>query len=799
MAGSILGNRVARTEDPELLTTGGTYVYDVDLPGVAHAVFVRSPYAHARVDGVDTAEAEAAPGVVAVHTGSTIGLDAGHGFVKVDDAFARHPLAIDRVRFVGEAVAVVVADTLAQAQDAAELVLVDYDPLPVVTDPEVALDAEVTLFDGKPDNLAITATDPAEDVLADADVVVRGRYLNQRLAAVPIEPNSAAAAVGDDGRVTVWAATQMPHLLQRQLAGATGIDKADIRVIAPHVGGGFGAKAGLYPEQVVVMALARLVDRPVTWTEGRSENMVALCHSRGQVQYVELGLTADGDLTGMRVRLVGDAGAYPNVGAFLPAGTKRMSNGTYNIPKIRFDIVVPVTTTTPMGAYRGAGRPEAAALLERAMDHAALDLGIDPLEIRRRNFLRPDQFPFKTLTGVTYDSGEYARALDLAADHIGYDELRAEQQRRRAAGERTLLGIGVASYVEVTSGGGGSEFGAVEIHPDGSATMTAGTSAHGQGHQTSYAMILSDQTGIPVERIALVQSDTDLVRTGGGTGGSRSLQLAGSAVLEATEAMITKARNLAAHLLEAAVDDIVVDAEAGTVGVAGVPARALGWGELAAAAASDLPDGVLDQSDEAVGLAAQLDFKQDDGTFPFGTHISVVEVDLDTGFVTPLRHVAVDDAGTIVNPLIFEGQQQGGIAQGAAQALYEEVVYDEDGNPLTANLMSYTVPSAAEMISFEALHTETPTPLNPLGAKGIGEAATVGSTPAVQNAVIDALAHLGVRHIDMPCTPERVWQTIADAEAGTLPDPWREPPAVFDVLAAGQEADEEGVAAAESI
>ncbi len=799
MAGSILGNRVARTEDPELLTVGGTYVYDVDLPGVTHAVFVRSPYAHAQITGVDVDEAVASPGVVAVHTGATIGLEPGHGFVKVDDAFARNPIAVDKVRFVGEAVAVVVAETLAQAQDAADLVYVDYEPLDALVDPEVALDAEVVLFDDKPDNLAITATDPADDVLADAEVVVRGRYLNQRLAAVPIEPNSAAAAVGDDGRVTVWAATQMPHLLKRQLAGATGVDKADIRVIAPHVGGGFGAKAGLYPEQTVVMTLARLVGRPVTWTEGRSENMVALCHSRGQVQYVELGLTNDGTITGMRVRLVGDAGAYPNVGAFLPAGTKRMSNGTYNIPKIRFDIVVPVTTTTPMGAYRGAGRPEAAALLERAVDHAALELGIDPLEIRRRNFLRPDQFPFKTLTGITYDSGEYTRALDLAADHIGYDELRAEQARRREAGERTVLGIGVASYVEVTSGGGGSEFGAVEIHPDGSATITAGTSAHGQGHQTSYAMILADHTGIPVERITLLQSDTDRVRTGGGTGGSRSLQLAGSAVLEATEAMIDKARSLAAHLLEAAIDDIVVDSDAGTVGVAGVPARALSWAELATAASGELPDDVIDHSDETVGLAAQLDFQQDDGTFPFGTHISVVEVDLDTGFVTPVRHVAVDDAGTIVNRLIFEGQQQGGIAQGAAQALYEEVAYDADGNPLTANLMNYTVPSAAEMISFEALHTETPTPLNPLGAKGIGEAATVGSTPAVQNAVIDALAHLGVRHIDMPCTPERVWQTIVDAEAGSLPDPWREPPAVFDALAAGQEADEEGVAAAESI
>ncbi len=799
MAGSILGNRVARTEDPELLTAGGTYVYDLGLQGVLQAVFVRSPFAHAEVRSIDTEHAEAAPGVVAVHTGHTIGLEAGHGFVKVHDAYALEPLSTSRVRFVGEAVAVVVAETLAQATDAAELVVVDYEPLPAVIDAEEALTGDTFIFEGRDDNVAVAVTDPVSNVLEGAGVVVRGRYVNQRLAAVPIEPNSAAAAVGEDGRVTVWAATQMPHLLQRQLIGATSLERGELRVIAPHVGGGFGAKAGLYSEFAVLVALTQKVGRPVTWTEGRSENMVALCHSRGQVQYVELGLSTDGVITGMRVRLVGDAGAYPNVGAMLPAGTKRMSNGTYNFPKIRFDVLVPVTNTTPMGAYRGAGRPEAAALLERAMDHAALELGIDPLDIRRRNFLRPDQFPFKTLTGLTYDSGDYVAALDKAADVAGYDALRAEQQERLDAGSRHLLGIGVASYVEVTSGGGGQEYGAVEVHVDGSATMKAGTSAHGQGHQTSFAMIVSEQTGIPVDRISLVQSDTDLVRTGGGTGGSRSLQLGGSAVRGATEVLVDKARSVAAHLLEAAVEDIVVDTDAGTLSVAGVPAKSLTWAELAQAAAGDLPDGVLDDSDEAVGLAAQLDFEQADGTFPFGTHISVVEVDLDTGSVQMLRHVAVDDAGVVVNPLIFEGQQQGGIAQGVAQALYEEVVYDDDGKHITSSLMNYTIPSAAEFVSFEAHHTETPTPLNPLGAKGIGEASTVGSTPAIQNAVIDALKHLGVRHIDMPCTPERVWQTIQDAESGSLADPWREPPAMFDAVASGQEPDEEGLAAAESI
>jgi aerobic carbon-monoxide dehydrogenase large subunit len=802
MAGSILGNRVARTEDPELLTRGGTYVYDLPLEGRLHAVFVRSPYAHARVIGIDTAEAAASPGVAAVYTAADLDIAPHHGFVKVADAFARSPLASDTVRFVGDPVAVVLADSLARAVDAAELVVVDYDPLPVVVDPEVALGGDApVLFPDHGTNLALAATDPVDDDLfADAEVVVRGRYVNQRVAAVPLEPNSAAAVPGPDGRLTFYAATQMPHGLRYQLAKALGMDRALLRVIAPHVGGGFGAKAGLYHEHPVLAVAALRLGRPVTWTESRSEDMVALYHSRAQIQYAELGCRRDGTFTALRVRLVGDAGAYPNVGAMLPAGTKRMANGPYALPKLRFDVAVATTNPPPTGASGGACPPEASALLERLVDQAGLELGIDPLELRRRNLLADDVFPFKTLTGLTYDTGEYRKPLEEAARLAGYDELRRQQAERRQRGDTTLLGIGVASYVEVTSGGGGSEYAAVEVNPDGSATVTAGTSAHGQGHQTAFAMLVSDQTGIPVDRITLIQSDTELVRSGGGTGGSRSLQLGGSAVSEATTAMVAKARQLAAHLLEASPSDVVVDVEAGTVGVVGVPAKALSWPELAAAAAADdLPEGVVDHGDGTAGLAAQLDFSQADGTFPFGTHIAVVEVDTETGRVELVRHVAVDDAGTVLNPLLVEGQQHGGIAQGAAQALYEEVVYDDAGNLRTATLMDYLIPSAAEFASFEAHSTETPTPLNPLGAKGIGEAATIGSTPAVQNAVIDALAHLGVRHLDMPCTPQRVWAAVAAARSGTLPDPWREPPAVFDQLAAGQEADAEGLAAAESI
>ncbi|MBJ69738.1 MAG: carbon monoxide dehydrogenase [Acidimicrobiaceae bacterium] len=786
MVGSILGNRVPRTEDRQLLTSGGTYVYDLALENLAYAFFVRSTVAHATITNLDTSEAAAAPGVVGVVTSADLDIAPfSAGIAKVNDAFAREPLAVDLVRYVGDPIAVVVAESFQQAVDAAELIDIEYDFLPTIVDPESALDADSPLiFPEKTDNVAITMLDPESDVLADATHVVRGRYVNQRVAGAPLEPNSAAAIVNGD-KLTFYCATQMPHSLKDKLAETLNRDADTIRVIAPDVGGGFGAKAGLYIEFPVLAVLAEKYDRPVTWTETRSEDMVALAHSRAQIQYCETGFDEDGKLTGMRVRLVGDAGAYPSMGALLPGLTKQMANGTYNFPKVRFDVAVAITNTSPTGAYRGAGRPEATALIERAMDQASIELGIDPLEIRRRNFIQSDQFPFDTLTGWTYDTGDYITSMEKAAEIIGYDDLREQQRQRREQGSNRALGIGVASYVEVTSGGGGSEYASLEIHDDGTATMKAGTSAHGQGHQTSFAMIVSEHTGIPVESITLVQSDTDIVPRGGGTGGSRSLQLGGSAVKEATDAVIAKAKDLTAHLLEASVDDIVVNTEHGTIGVAGVPATALSWGNLAAASKKEVPEGILDSEDGMEGLAAQLDFKQENGTFPFGTHISVVDVDLETGEVTLVRHVAVDDAGTVINPLIFEGQQQGGIGQGISQALYEEDLYDDEGNPQTGNFMDYAFPSAAEMIDFETHHTVTPTHLNPLGAKGIGEAATIGSTPAVQNAVIDALAHLGVRHIDMPCTSERVWKTIQAAERGALPDPWREPPEIFDELTSG--------------
>jgi carbon-monoxide dehydrogenase large subunit len=807
--GSILGTRVLRTEDPELLVGAGRYVSDLALEGALHATFVRSEMANARITNIDTSAAVSAPGVAAVLTSADLQLAPFHGFVKVHADFARPPLAVDRVRFVGEAIAVVLAETPAQGRDAADLVIVDYESLPAVIRPEDALaDGAPVIIEAHGDNVALAAIDPLDPdddaFFGDADVVVRGRYVNQRMAVAPIEPHGAAAAPEADGRLTMYGSTQMPHLLHQLLAGALGVSRKELHVITPHVGGGFGGKAGLYVEQAVVAAAARRLGRPVMWMSTRSEDMLSLGHSRAQIQYAELGCTRDGTFTGLRVRLVGDAGAYPGIGAFLPAGTKRMSNGTYRFDAIHFDVVVAVTNTTPTGAYRGAGRPEATALLERLVDQAAIELQIDPIELRRKNLLTDDVFPFRTLTGVTYDSGGYLAPLETAARVAGYDELRREQAARRDRGDRKLLGIGVSAYVEITAGGGSSEYGSVQVHDDGSATVMAGTSAHGQGHQTAYAMIVSAQTGIPVEQIRLVQSDTDLVRSGGGTGGSRSLQLGGSAVHRATESLVDKAKRLAAHLLEADVADVVVDTTNGTIGVAGVPANALDWGALAAAAANT-PDDVVDHADGTLGLAAQLDFDQGAATFPFGAHIAVVEVDRDTGQVELVRHIAVDDCGTVLNPLLVEGQQHGGVAAGISQALYETVHYDSDGNPLTGNFMDYAIPSAAEFPSFEVHSTETPTPLNPLGAKGIGEASTIGSTPAVQNAVIDALAHLGVRHIDLPCSAERVWRTIQDAEAGTLPDPWSQPPPIFARLSAaarqtgGHAVDEEGQNAAEGI
>jgi carbon-monoxide dehydrogenase large subunit len=575
-----------------------------------------------------------------------------------------------------------------------------------------------------------------------------------------MEPNGILVEVDGEDGLTVHVPTQGPHGVRDTLAGAVGLNPEQVRVIAPAVGGGFGAKAGLYVEHIVTAAAARALGRPVKWTETRSENMTAMNHGRGQIQYVELGLKRDGTFTALRGRIVQDAGAYPTIGAFLPYLTRSMGQGVYRIPKVEISAKSVTTHTTPTAAYRGAGRPEAAAMIERIVDMAAAELGRDPVDLRKQNFLPPEEFPLTTATGANYDVGEYEKALDEACRVAGYDQLRREQAERRERGDVRQLGIGVSTYVEVTAFGQFQEFGAVEVNEDGTVTAIVGTAAHGQGHETSYKMIVAELLRVPMDTVQVVQADTKLVPRGGGTGGSRSLQIGGSALYKTSELVVEKAKRLAAHLLEADVDDIVVHDD-GRVGVTGAPATAMSWAELAAVATDEakLPE------DMEPRLRAELDFNQGSTSYPFGAHIAVVEVDTETGRVEQLRHVAVDDCGRVLNPLLVTGQQHGGIAQGASQALYEAVEYDDDGNPRTANLMDYAMPSAAEFPSFEASNTETPTPLNPLGAKGIGESGTIGSTPAVQNAVVDALSIFGIRHLDMPFTSERVWRAIRDARA----------------------------------
>ncbi len=759
--GSILGNPVRRVEDPRILRGEAKYFDDLNPDGTVHVVFVRSTMAHARITGIDTSEAESMPGVVAVHTHTTMDLPPVQGFVMMPPAFNRPPLADGIVRFVGDIVAAVFAETRAQAVDASEMVIVDYDPLPVVVDPEAALeDGAPILFPEHGSNLAIEfnfGEDP--EILDGSDVVVQGRFVNQRVAVVPMEANGIIVEPGPDDTLTLTVPTQAPFGVRDPLAGALGLDPEKVRVLAPQVGGGFGAKTGAYVEFVIAVVAAQRLGRPVKWTETRSENMVAMTHGRGQIQYIELGLKSDGTIVALRGKVVCDAGAYPAIGGFLPFLTRMMAQGVYEIPKVQLNTVSAATNTAVTAAYRGAGRPEATAFLERIMDIAALELDMDPVELRKKNFIPPERFPLTTVTGANYDVGEYAKAIDEACRVAGYAELRAEQKARLDRGDTVLLGIGVSAYVEVTAGGMFTEYGAVEVHDDGTVVATVGTSSHGQGHETAFAMVVAELLGVDMADVRIVQSDTALVPRGSGTAGSRSLQIGGSAVYNASAEVLEKAKRLAAHLLEASTDDIVLH-EGGKVGVAGVPASALTWGELAHAAHDPArrPDDWAD-----AGLAAALDFNQGEATFPFGSHVAVVEVDTETGMVTPIRHVAVDDCGRILNPLLVSGQQHGGIAQGIAQALYESVEYDVDGNPLTGNLMDYSMPSAAEFPSFEASNTETPTPLNPLGAKGIGESGTIGSTPAVQSAVVDALKHLGIRHIDMPLTPERVWSAIQDA------------------------------------
>jgi carbon-monoxide dehydrogenase large subunit len=756
---SILGTRVRRTEDPGFLTAGAVYTDDLRLAGACHVFFVRSPVAHARIRSIDVSAALQAPGVIAAFTGADLAdlpVLAPPMPGMINGQMGQSLLARDVVRFVGEPVAVVVTEDRYQGEDAMELVDVDYDPLP----PVIALDEATAggdpglLFPDAGTNVAASFGDAAAlkaDLFDGCDVVVTRTIVNQRVAPAPMEPRAAAAVWGEDGRLTAWVPNQGAQGTRDALAEMLAIDPAGLRVITPDVGGAFGAKFGADPEHAVVCWVARRVGRPARWAEARGENLVGMTHGRAQRQTVTIGGSRDGTVAAYRLEILQDSGAYPRFGAFLPALTILMAPGPYGFSRAEAIAKAVVTNTTPVGAYRGAGRPEATAAVERAIDLFAAEIGMDPAEVRRKNLLPKFTEPHTTAFGAVYDTGDYAAALDKALAAAGYADLREEQAKRRASGDAVQLGIGMSCYVEITGPGmeegGPRENATVEVHPDGSATILTGTSPHGQGHATVWAMLASDELGIPVDKITVKWGDTDLIPEGGGTGGSRSLQQGGAAVQQASQELLEVARQRAADTLEASPADLVFDTERSAFAVAGDPAASVPLTKLA----------------EPERLLVRAVFSAPGPTFPFGAHIAVAEVDTETGKAVLRRIVTVDDAGAVINPLLAEGQRHGGIAQGAAQALCEEVIYDADGNPLTATFADYAVLSPTEVPSFELADMATPTTYNPLGAKGIGEAGTIGATPAVQNAVIDAVAHLGVLHIDMPTTPRRVWQALRSA------------------------------------
>jgi carbon-monoxide dehydrogenase large subunit len=763
VAGSILGNRVVRKEDPKFLTSGGVYVDDMNEPlldGAAHVTYVRSSVAHGRITSIDTSAALEMPGVIAIYTAADLGLE------PVPAAFnpmvARGLLAIDKVRYVGEPLAVVITELSNQGEDAAEQVIVDYETLEALIDVEAAMTSSTLIYESAGSNVLFDTTvlgmpeNTGDAFFADCEIVVKGRFVNQRVAPCPLEVRGSAVA-WVDGRLHQWLSTQAAQGAKDTIVAVNGVTADDVKVITPDVGGGFGAKISCYPEESLLGVLAKKVGRPLRWRETRTESMMVLGHGRAQVQYVTIGGKRDGTVTHYQLHAIQDCGSFAEMGMILaPFMTRPMASAVYNIPNIECRTTSVATNTAVITAYRGAGRPEATAAAERAMDLFAAELGMDPVDVRRKNLIPKFMDSHTTAVGQVYDVGDYEGSLDKALEVAGYAELRAEQAARRARGDAKQLGIGVSVYVEIT--GGVPPFGEhakIEVLDDGRAVVYTGTSPHGQGHITSWSMLAHEQTGIPMDMIDVVWGDTDLVPQGGGTMGSRSLQQGGAAVWQTAGELVEQAQKLAAKLLEANEADVVLDKDNGTFHVTGTPSRGKTWADLAVAAKAD--------PDFANGLQHGSFFDAGGATFPFGAHVAVVEVDVETGKVTHLRHVACDDAGRVLNPLLLEGQIHGGVAQGTAQALLEEVRYDSDGNPITSNLADYGLISAAELANVEVVHMETPTFRNPLGAKGIGESGTIGSTPAVHSAVVDAISHLGVRHMDMPCTAERVWQAIAAA------------------------------------
>ena len=752
----LMGAEVKRKEDPRLITGTSTYVTDVALPGMLSVAFVRSPHAHARVKKIDARPALAVPGVRMVVTGEEIRALAkalppasasAEGGASTGAPGRQHwALSTEVVRHVGEAVAAVVADSDYAAHDGVQAVDVDWEVLPAVVDVFAAMaEGAPQLHSDAPGNIEhqnqIKAGDP-DAVFASARRVVRQRMVSQRLCGVAMEPRACVAAPDPTtGGIVVWATHQAPHNLRSDLAGVLGMDQNLIRVINPDMGGGFGVKFGCYPEDVVLAALARRHRMALKWVETRVEHMVATTHGRAQVADLEAAVEDDGTVSALRMKVVANIGAYP-VFTFIPDLTLFMGVGVYKVANVDLSSTCVFTNTTTVAAYRGAGRPEAAYYLERLIDIVAAELGKTPEEVRRKNFIPPSAFPYATPTGQNYDSGEYDRALTKALELAGVDKLRREQQERLASNDRVLLGIGQAVYVEMC-GFGPYESAVVRVEPSGTVTAYTGTSAHGQGHETTFAQIIADHLGVDFDKIVVRHGDTAAVQMGNGTGGSRSLAVGGTAILNATMKVQDKARRIAASMLEASADDVVL--ESGRYQVKGVPARALGLADIAATAYGE---GLARELEH--GLEASDFFRPPQLVYPFGAHVAVVEVDRDTGAVRLRDYVSVDDCGVRISPMLVAGQVHGGLAQGIAQALWEDLVYDAEGQLSTGSLMDYAVPRADDFPAFRAEATVTKTPFNPLGAKGIGEAATIGSTPAVVNAVVDALRPLGVKHLDMP-------------------------------------------------
>jgi aerobic carbon-monoxide dehydrogenase large subunit len=779
----VIGSRMLRKEDPALLTGESRYTNDLVIPGALHLALVRSPYAHARITAVDLSDAIAMPDVVAAFAGSDLAdlwaAPMPCAWKVTEDMLApeHYPVAIDRANYVGDAVAVVLARSETAALDAAEAIIVDYEPLEAVVSMDDALADRVLVHPELGTNRSYTwdlkiGEEAVARAFADAVHHVSERYVQQRLIPMAMEPRAVAAVPQPfGGDVTLYTATQIPHIVKIMAAITCGIPEHQLRVVAPSVGGGFGSKLDVYAEELLCLGLSRKMGVPVRWNEERSENAVATIHGRGQIQEIELAADAEGRLTAVRVRLVADMGAYhqlitpgiPLLGAFLYAGV-------YDIPEAYdFSCTGVFTNLTPTDAYRGAGRPEATYAIERAMDALAAQMGIDPLELRRRNYIRAEQFPYTAFTGLVYDSGDHQAAADLAASMIDYAGFRRRQAAHNVEGARSRLGIGVSSYFEMCGlapsrvlaslnyGAGGWEAATVRVLPTNKVQVVTGATPHGQGHETSWSMIVADRLGVSPDDVDVLHSDTALSPLGLDTYGSRSLTVGGVAITMACDKVIDKARRIAAHQLECAEEDLeFVD---GVFAIAGSPDRAMPLAAVAfeAFTAHNLPDGL------EPNLEAHVTYDPPNFSWPFGTHICTVEVDIETGRVEILDYVAVDDCGNQINPLIVEGQVHGGVVQGIAQALYEEAVYDEDGNLKTSTLAEYLVPSAADVPSITTGSTVTPSPTNPLGVKGVGEAGTIGAAPAVINAVVDALSGLGVSNIDMPASPENVWNAIHTA------------------------------------